>query len=227
MHLIHLFIRDGKFRNPNIESGINSRDVVKQRLEDLLVEKRHPEKRYKITELRIKRIKSRNSMETTIENTDQNNSDMLIGYSALKIFDECYEYNEDACYIADTPVSLKEFLDGAMLSVEDYRIESVSISDILNDFGYSSGEYALEPNALEKFERAAKELEITYTVKPYEDNLNIEKQADLFVVKVVEKKKTSQISRKDKIERKAIFKDGSDRENFLDRLSAIITESKI
>ncbi len=71
-------------------------------------------------------------METTIENTDQNISDMLIGYSAFKIFDECYEYNENACYIADTPVSLKEFLDGAMLSVEDYRIESVSISDILN-----------------------------------------------------------------------------------------------
>jgi hypothetical protein len=81
----------------------------------------------------------------------------VAGYSALKIFDECYEYNENACYIADTPVSLKEFLDGAMLSVEDHRIESVSISGILNDFGYSSGEYALEPKALDKFERAAKE----------------------------------------------------------------------
>ena len=139
-------------------------------------------------------------METTIENTNQNNSDILVGYSALKIFDECYEYNENACYIADTPESLKEFLDGAMLSFEDYRIEPVSISDILNDFGYSSGEYALEPKALEKFESAAKELEIIYTVEPYEDILNKEKQPDLFVVNLVEKKKTSQISRKEKID---------------------------
>ena len=139
-------------------------------------------------------------METTTENTNQNNSDILVGYSALKIFDECYEYHENACYIADTPVSLKEFLDGAMLSVEDYRIESVCITDMLNDFGYSSGEYALEPKALEKFERAAKELEIVYTVKPNEDIFNKEKQPDLFVVNLVEKKKTSQISRKDKIE---------------------------
>jgi hypothetical protein len=157
-------------------------------------------KRDKITELMIKQIKNRKRMETTAENTDQNISDMLIGYSAFKIFDDCYEYNENACYIADTPVSLKEFLDGAMLSVDDYRIESVYISDILNDFGYSSGEYALEPKALEKFERAAKELEITYTVEPYEENLNNEKQPDLFVVNLVEKKKTSQISRENKID---------------------------
>jgi len=31
----------------------------------------------------------------------------IIGYSAFRLFDECYEYNENACYIADSPESLK------------------------------------------------------------------------------------------------------------------------
>jgi hypothetical protein len=51
----------------------------------------------------------RKHMETNIENSEQNIFDMLIGYSALKIFDECYEYNENACYIADTPGTLEIF----------------------------------------------------------------------------------------------------------------------
>ena len=165
-----------------------------------MLEKKHPEKRNKIKEFRLKIIQNKKSMETMIENENQNNSDMLVGYSALRIFDECYEYNENACYIADTPESLIEFLDGAMLSVEGYRIEPVSISEMLNDFGCSSGEYALEPKALEKFEQAIKESEIIYTVKPYEDIFNKEKQPDLFVVSLEKKNIISQISKKEKIE---------------------------
>ena len=163
-----------------------------------MLEKKHPEKRNKIKEFRLKIIQNKKSMETMIENENQNNSDMLVGYSALRIFDECYEYNENACYIADNPESLVEFLDGAMLSVEGYRIEPVSISEMLNDFGCSSGEYALEPKALEKFEQAIKESEIIYTVKPYEDIFNKEKQPDLFVVSLEKKNIISQISKKEK-----------------------------
>ena len=48
----------------------------------------------------------------------------IIGYSTFQIFGECYEYNENACYIADSPDSLKEFLEGAMFAVKDYRIDS-------------------------------------------------------------------------------------------------------
>jgi len=44
-----------------------------------------------------------------------------IGYSAFRLFDECYEYNENACYIADTPESLRGFLTDAAFSVNDYE----------------------------------------------------------------------------------------------------------
>ncbi len=73
---------------------------------------------------------------------NQNKPDALIGYSALDLFEECYEYNENACYVADSIDALHKFLEGAMLKLEDYRIDSIKISDILNDFGCSGGEYA-------------------------------------------------------------------------------------
>ena len=44
-----------------------------------------------------------------------------IGYSAFRPFDECYEYNENACYIADTPELLRAFLTNALFSVNDYE----------------------------------------------------------------------------------------------------------
>lgn len=63
------------------------------------------------------------------ENTN-NNSDVLIGYSARSIFDDCYEYNENACYVADTPETLQNFLVNAMLPAEDYQICPVRLSDV-------------------------------------------------------------------------------------------------
>jgi len=89
-------------------------------------------------------------------------SDDIIGYSALRIYDECYEYNENACYIADTDESLEVFLVGAMLSVEDYKIKPVKTPDMLIDFGCSSGEFALEPKALQKFEEIVRISTLSY-----------------------------------------------------------------
>ena len=94
----------------------------------------------------------------------------------------CYEYNENACYIADTPDSLKEFLLNGMLHVNDYKIIPVLVSDLMNDFGCSSGEYALEPEALSRFEKAAEKGNIYYTVTPDEDSLS--QQPELFIVNI-------------------------------------------
>ena len=107
-------------------------------------------------------------------------SSLLIGYSALDLFEDCYEYNENACYIAASPEALKKFLDGAMRPVKNYRIKAVKMSDILNDFGCSGGQYALEPKALERFKSAVKTSNIKYSVERLLDD----EEPDLFVVDI-------------------------------------------
>ena len=69
-----------------------------------------------------------------------------------------------------------------MLPVNDYEMIPILISDLINDFGCSSGEYALEPEALSGFEKAAETLGINYTVTPDEDSLG--QQPELFIVNV-------------------------------------------
>jgi hypothetical protein len=109
-------------------------------------------------------------------------SSITIGYSAFRLFDECYEYNENACYIADTPESLRVFLTGADFSVNDYETVAITPSDLLDDFGCSNWEYALEPEALSRFEKEAETSGIGFTVTPYEDFLG--QQPELFIVHV-------------------------------------------
>ncbi len=103
----------------------------------------------------------------------------LVGYSALDRLEECYEYNENACYVADSLESLRRFLDSAMLPTEQYDVKSVTLQDLLNDFGVSSGEYALEPLALARFGRLAQARALAFDVEPYEGAPD-----ELFVVKL-------------------------------------------
>ena len=119
----------------------------------------------KVSDFRI----VRSGGETGWRNLNKPLSDDLIGYSAYDPIEECYEYNENECYVADSPESLQRFLAGAMFSAEDYRIEPVRISDFLRDYGCSCGSYALEPEALKRFERTATSNGFEYDVEPYED----------------------------------------------------------
>ena len=109
-------------------------------------------------------------------------SSITIGYSAFRLFDECYEYNENACYIADTPESLRAFLIDAAFSVNDYETVSVTLSDMVNDFGCSSGEYALEPEALARFEKLAETSGIGFTVNPDQNSMGM--KPEIFIVHV-------------------------------------------
>ncbi len=113
-------------------------------------------------------------------------SETIIGYSAFRLFDEYYEYNENACYIADSPESLKEFLEEAMLTVKDYRVDAVKISDILKDYGCSCGEFAMEPEALKRLKQV-KDLTYSVFVEPYDNPFN-NGEPDLFVVNVGKEK---------------------------------------
>jgi len=40
----------------------------------------------------------------------------IIGYSGFDVFEECYGYNENACYIADTETSAHDFMRWPLLA---------------------------------------------------------------------------------------------------------------
>ncbi len=92
----------------------------------------------------------------------------ILGYSGFIIFDECYEYNENACFIADTRELAKEFMNNCGHSVSDYRIDPVTFGDIINDYGCSSGEYAMEAIAFSKFKEIANEENVKYQASQFE-----------------------------------------------------------
>lgn len=114
----------------------------------------------------------------------------IIGYSAFELWEQCYEYSENACYIADSQESLKKFLEGAMFDIKGYRIDAVRLADILNDYGCSCGEYAMEPEALKKFEKLSK---VMYHVKLY-DTATDNSKPDLFIVNVEKKSKETRVT---------------------------------
>jgi len=78
----------------------------------------------------------------------------LIGHSGLDLIEDCYGYNENACYIADSRESADRFMREATFGGE-YRIEAVTLSRIMSDFGYSLGECAMEKQAFERFRAVA------------------------------------------------------------------------
>lgn len=108
-------------------------------------------------------------------------TDSLIGYSALDLLEECYEYDENACHVSDSPESLKSYLRHAGLPLKGYRIDAIQFSDFLKDFGGSCGEYSLEPRALARFEQAAKTHGLKYEAEEYKDEL-VEIEPKLFLV---------------------------------------------
>ncbi len=93
---------------------------------------------------------------------------MTLGYSGFIIFEECYEYNENACFIADTEDSAKNFMDNCGYSKSDYRIDAVSFADIVNDYGCSSGEYAMQPLVFSNFKELANEENVKYESSQFE-----------------------------------------------------------
>jgi hypothetical protein len=85
----------------------------------------------------------------------------IIGYSGFDVFEECYGYNEDACYVADTEASANRFMRAAALGRE-YRIEPVTLSQMMDDYGSSLGEFAMEKGAFARFRAAASEAGIQF-----------------------------------------------------------------
>jgi hypothetical protein len=99
----------------------------------------------------------------------------LIGYSVFETFEECYQYNEDACFIASDRDGAEEFLDWGDTPRDACRILPVSLSDIMRDYGCSGAEYAMRPQAFERFRKLADLNGERYHAEPYDgdDSLRV------------------------------------------------------
>lgn len=93
---------------------------------------------------------------------------VIIGFSGFILFEECYEYNENACYIAESEDVATKFMLDCGYGKSDCRIDKVLFKDILNDYGCSCGEYAMESVAYDKFKQVAETNNIKFTVEPFD-----------------------------------------------------------
>lgn len=99
---------------------------------------------------------------------DIGQGETLVGYSIFEVSEECWQYNENACFIADSRESAGVFLGNGWTPVCECRIEAVSLSDIQRDFGYSGGEYAIEREAFGRFQRLAELHDVRFQAEPYD-----------------------------------------------------------
>lgn len=107
--------------------------------------------------------------------------DIVIGYGALERFEECYEFDGNACHIADSAENLRRYLANAGLPAKSYRLVPATFADFLKDFGGSGGEYAMEPQALARFEQAAKTQGLKYEIEEYTDEGELDPK--IFIVR--------------------------------------------
>ena len=91
-----------------------------------------------------------------------------IGYSVFDTAEECYEYNENACFIASTSQAAQEFLDVACTNPQDGRVDAIYWNDLLRDYGCSGGEYAMEADAFARFRTLAEERQVSFESEAYD-----------------------------------------------------------
>lgn len=99
---------------------------------------------------------------------DRQESETIVGYSVFEKFEECYQYNEDACFIADSRRSAETFLKNGYSDANDCRIVNITFGDIMRDYGVSCGEYAMESQAFAVFKRIAALNAVTFTSEAFD-----------------------------------------------------------
>ncbi len=95
-----------------------------------------------------------------------------IGYSVFNTSEECYEYCENACYIAANLQTAKRFLDTSFFP-GDCEIRSVAWDDLRKDYGCSGGEYAMEADAFARFQSLAQQHGVTYQAEAFNGDESI------------------------------------------------------
>ena len=95
-------------------------------------------------------------------------SGVCIGHSIFDTNEECYAYNEDACYVAATRESADVFRDACGIHSNAARIGSVLLDDLVGDFGGSCGEYAMEAAAYARFQKLAHQHNVSFEAEAYD-----------------------------------------------------------
>ncbi len=95
-------------------------------------------------------------------------NEITIGYSVFETFEECYQYNENACFIADTVQNAQRFLAAGFTDASDCRVDAITFGDIMADYGASLGEYAMEAEAFGRFKAIAAQNGVQFIAQPYD-----------------------------------------------------------
>ncbi len=101
---------------------------------------------------------------------DFKEDEACVGYSVFETLDECYHYNENACFIAETRAAAEIFLRDGSGDPQDCRIDDIRFGDIMQDYGASCGEYAMERGAFLRFKIAAEINGIQFSAEPYDED---------------------------------------------------------
>jgi len=97
----------------------------------------------------------------------------IFGYSGFILDEECYEYNENACFIAGTKSLAVEFMNNSFHSQGSYRIDPISLNEVIEDFGCSCGEFAMDTQAFTKFSEVAERNNLEYEAADLDGNSSI------------------------------------------------------
>ncbi len=95
-------------------------------------------------------------------------ADEIVGYRVFEMFEECYQYNEDACFIAATSDAAEGFRDDGCTPAAECRINAVCLADLMRDYGCSSGEYAMQRDAFVRFQQVAELNAISFRSEPFD-----------------------------------------------------------
>ena len=98
---------------------------------------------------------------------EHENLNSIIGSSGFILHEECYEYNEDACYLASDKDTARNFMINCGYTDNEFRIDSISLADIMKDYGCSMGEYAMEKSAFERFQLVAEKTLFALQVRTF------------------------------------------------------------
>ena len=93
-----------------------------------------------------------------------NQSGDVIGFSVFELFEECYEYVENECFIAGSREQAEAYQREAGLSAADARIDQVRLSDLLEDFAVSGGGHAGWPGQIGRFAERQEASPFAYTL---------------------------------------------------------------
>ena len=109
--------------------------------------------------------------------------DNIFGYSGFLLDGECYEYNEDACFIAGTKALAEKFMNNSFHSPSSYKIDPVSLNEVIEDYGCSYGEFAMDTQAFTKFVELAKLGNLEYKKEDWDSDSSIK------IVNILNRKK--------------------------------------